>query len=107
MVCINRRRDRWKSNLSGRAGARTTKKGIGGCDFYVAADGSARLSRHDLRPSLKESSDDEDYEYHVNVPAAAVPKLVFALLREKYLGRSGAVHEFREFCEKQGIELWW
>ena len=24
---------------------------------------SARLSRHDLRPSLKESSGDEDYEY--------------------------------------------
>ena len=46
-------------------------------------------------------------EYHVNVPAAAVPKLVFALLREKYLGRSGAVQEFREFCEKEGIELWW
>jgi hypothetical protein len=32
---------------------------------------------------------------------------VFALLREKYLGRSDAVHEFREFCEKEGIELWW
>jgi hypothetical protein len=71
-------------------------------DLYVGADGSARLSRHDLRPSLK-----EDYEYHVNVPAAAVPKLVFALLREKYLGRSDAVQEFREFCEKEGIELWW
>jgi hypothetical protein len=71
-------------------------------DLYVGADGSARLSRHDLHPSLK-----EDYEYHVNVPVAAVPKLVFALLREKYLGRSDAVQEFREFCEKEGIELWW
>ena len=69
-------------------------------DLYVGADGSARLSRHDLRPSLK-----EDYEYHVNVPAAAVPKLVFALLREKYLGRSDAVQEFREFCEKEGIDF--
>ena len=83
------------------------KNGDRWVDLYVAADGSARLSRHDLRPSLKESSDDENYEYHVNVPAAAVPKLVFALLREKYLGRSGAVQECREFCEKQGIELWW
>jgi hypothetical protein len=76
-------------------------------DLYVGADGSARLSHHDLRPSRKESSDDEDHEYHVNVPAAAIPKLVFALLREKYLGRSDAVQEFREFCEKEGIELWW
>jgi hypothetical protein len=75
-----------------------TIKGIGGLTFMLVL--MVRLSRHDLRPSLKESSDDEDYEYHVNVPAAAVPKLVFALLREKYLGRSDAVHEFREFCEK-------
>ena len=55
-------------------------------DLYVGADGSARLSRHNLHPSLKKSSDDEEYEYHVNVPAAAVPKLVFALLREKISG---------------------
>jgi hypothetical protein len=75
-------------------------------DLYVGADGSARLSGYELGPSVKEWSDD-DYEYHVNVSAAAIPKLVFALLREKYLGRRGAVQEFREFCEKEGIELWW
>ena len=75
-------------------------------DLYVGADGSVRLSGYELGPSVKEWSDD-DYEYHVNVSAAAVPKLVFALLREKYLGRRGAVQEFREFCEKEGIELWW
>jgi hypothetical protein len=76
-------------------------------DLYVGADGSVRLSGYDLGPSLKERSDDVDYEYHVNVPATAVPKLVFALLREKYLGRRDAVQEFREFCEKESIELWW
>ena len=91
--------------MFGRAGARTTKKRIGG-DLYFGADGSVRLSSYELGPSVKEWSDD-DYEYHVNVSAAAVPKLVFALLREKYLGRRGAVQEFREFCEKEGIELWW
>ena len=47
------------------------------------------------------------YEYHVSVPATAAAKLVFALLREKYLGRRDAVQEFRELCEKEGIELWW
>jgi hypothetical protein len=79
-------------------------KGDRWIDLYVGADGPVRLSH--LRPSPKGSSA-EDYEYHVSVAAAAVPKLVFALLREKYLGRSDAVHEFREFCEKEGIELWW
>jgi hypothetical protein len=75
-------------------------------DLYVGAGGSVRLSSYDLGPSLKERSDDADYEYHVNVPATAAPKLVFALLREKYLGRRDAVQEFRELCEKEGIELW-
>ena len=46
------------------------KKGDRWVDLYVGADGSARLSRHDLRSSFKESSDDEDYEYHVNVPGS-------------------------------------
>jgi hypothetical protein len=35
------------------------KKGDRWVDLYVGADGSARLSRHDLRPFLKESSMDE------------------------------------------------
>jgi hypothetical protein len=74
-------------------------KGDRWVDLYVGADGPVRLSHHDLRPSLKGPSA-EDYEYHVSVAAAAVPKLVFALLREKYLGRS-AVHEFRVFCKRK------
>ena len=89
------------------SGGENDKKRDRWVDLYVGADGSARLSRHGLRPSLKDSADVEDYEYHVNVPAAAVPKLVFALLREKYLGQIDAVQEFRESCEKEGIELWW
>ena len=107
MVCINRRRDLKEIQLVRESWDEKDKKGDRWVDLYVGAGGSARLSRHDLRPSLKGSSDDEDYEHHVNVPAAAVPKLVFALLREKYLGRSGPVQEFREFYEKEGIELWW
>jgi hypothetical protein len=97
MMEIELVRDSWGENEN---------KGDRWVDLYVGADGPVRLSHHDLRPSLKGSSA-EDYEYHVSVAAAAVPKLVFALLREKYLGRSDAVHEFREFCEKEGIELWW
>jgi hypothetical protein len=63
------------------------KKGDRWVDLYVGADGSARLSRHDLRPSLEESSDDEDYEYHVNVPAAAVPSV-----KRKALNFGGDAH---------------
>jgi hypothetical protein len=101
---MSRRRDRWKSNFFGRVGA-TTRKGNGALTF-IGAGGSVRLSSYDLGPSLKERSDDAD-EYHINVPATAAPKLVFASLREKYLGRRDAVQEFRELCEKEGIELWW
>ena len=50
---------------------------------------------------------DDDYKFWVDVPAKALHKLVFALIREKYSGRSGAVDEFRAFCEKEGIENKW
>jgi hypothetical protein len=41
-------------------------------DLYVGAEGSVRLSSYDC-PSLKERSDEADYEYHVNVPATSAP----------------------------------
>jgi hypothetical protein len=50
---------------------------------------------------------DDDYEYWVDIPATALHKLVFALIREKYAGRSGAVDEFCAFCKKEGIENEW
>jgi hypothetical protein len=39
--------------------------------------------------------------------ATALRKLVFALIREKYLGRSGSVDEFRAFCIENEIEHKW
>jgi len=50
---------------------------------------------------------DDDYEFWVDVPATAVHKLVFALLRDRYAGRGGAVDEFNAFCEKDGIDHKW
>jgi hypothetical protein len=41
-------------------------------DLYVGAGGSVRLSSYDLGLSLKERSDDADYEYHVNVGRPSV-----------------------------------
>jgi hypothetical protein len=45
----------------------------------------------------------EDYEFWVRVPANEIHNLLFALLRDRYAGRSDAVDEFRAFCKKEGI----
>jgi hypothetical protein len=73
----------------------------------VAADGSVSLDASDMGAIVKEWWGDDDYEFWVNVPAKAIHKLVFALLREKYSARSGAVDEFHAFCGKEGIENKW
>ena len=73
----------------------------------VRSDGAIRLDAQDMGKSTKEIWGDDDYEFWVDVPATALPKLVFALMREKYSGRSGAVDEFRAFCEEEGIEHQW
>ena len=73
----------------------------------VRSDGSVCLDAQDMGNLTKEIWGDDDYEFWVDVPAPALPKLVFALIRERYFGRSGAVDEFRAFCEKEGIEHKW
>jgi len=40
---------------------------------------------------------DDDYEYWVDVPAAAIHKLLFALLGDRYAGRTDAMDEFDSF----------
>jgi hypothetical protein len=73
----------------------------------VHSDGSVRLDAQDMGKVVEEMWGDDDYEFWVDVPATALHKLVFALIREKYLGRSGSVDEFRAFCAAQGIEHKW
>jgi hypothetical protein len=73
----------------------------------VNADGSVKLDAQDMGPGVEKIWGDDDYEFWVDVPAAALHKMVFALLREKYSGRGGAVDEFRAFCKKEGIEHKW
>lgn len=73
----------------------------------VNADGSLRLDAQDMGTAVQEIWGDDDYEFWVDVPAKALRKLVFALLVEKYLGRSGAVDEFCAFCKKAEIEHEW
>lgn len=73
----------------------------------INTDGSVKLDTQDMGKTVKEIWGDDDYEFWVDVPAAALYKLLFTLLREKYSGRSDAVDEFRAFCKKEEIEHSW
>src|ERR1700738_992895 len=73
-----------------------------GADFrtvrlHVRSDGSICLDAQDMGKLTKEIWGNDDYEFWVDVPATALPKLVFALIRERYSSRRSAVDEFRAF----------
>jgi hypothetical protein len=46
---------------------------------------------------------DRDWDGGVAVPAHAVPKLAFELLKEKYAGNLGPVHPFQAWCQEHGV----
>jgi len=73
----------------------------------VRADRSVCPEAQDTGEFTKEMWGDDDYEFWVDVPATALRKLAFALIREEYAGRSSAVDEFRAFCEKEMVERKW
>ena len=73
----------------------------------VKPDGSVSLETQDMGEYVERIWGDSDYEFWMDVPAGALTKLVFALLRDRYAGHSGAVDEFRDFCKKQQIEHKW
>jgi hypothetical protein len=74
-------------------------------------DGEIRLSALDYGPFVEKwFGHDRDYEYWVKVPPAAVPKLAFELLREKFSDQKNPVSAFRGWCEahdvKHDFEIW-
>src|SRR3954453_22018744 len=73
----------------------------------VRSDGQIKLKSQDMGTTVREFWGVDEYEYGVRVSPSQLPKLVWALLRERYAGRSGAVDEFTEFCKKEGIEHGW
>jgi hypothetical protein len=73
----------------------------------VKPDGSILLDAQDMGKFVEDIWGADDYEFWVDVPATAIRKLVFALLRDRYTGRRRAVDEFNEFCEKEGIDHKW
>jgi hypothetical protein len=73
----------------------------------VKDDGVVQMSGYDLGELSEKFWHHEDYEYWVTAPATEVKKLLFALLKEKYLGRKNAAGEFSKFCAANGIESKW
>ena len=73
----------------------------------VKPDGAVLMDAQDTGEYVERIWGDSDYEFWVDVPATALAKLAFALLRDRYAGRAGAVDEFREFCKKEQIDHKW
>jgi hypothetical protein len=73
----------------------------------VAPTGAVRIDAQDMGKNVEEIWGDSDYEFWVDVPEAELQKLLFALLKEKYLGRVGAVDEFQKFCQENSIGSEW
>jgi hypothetical protein len=73
----------------------------------VKPDGSVFMETQDMGEQVERIWGDSDYEFWIDVPAGALTKLVFALLRNRYAGQAGAVDEFRDFCKKEGIDHEW
>ena len=70
----------------------------------VYLNGTVRIDSWDLGELPEQWWGHDEYEFGVTVSGTDIRKLVFALLRDRYTGRTGAVGEFRDFCEKEGIE---
>jgi hypothetical protein len=59
-------------------------------------DGMIKMEAQDIGPTVTAAWGDDDYEFWVTVPPAALPRLAFELLREKFSGQLGAVDAFRD-----------
>ncbi len=70
----------------------------------LADDGAIKMDAQDMGPIVTEIWGDSDYEFWVDIAPAAVPKLAFELLREKFAGQLGAVDAFRDWCKAHGVE---
>lgn len=67
-------------------------------------DGTIKMDAQDIGPTVTQIWGDDDYEFWVSVPPAAVSKLAFELLHEKFAGQLGAVDAFRDWCKMHGVE---
>lgn len=73
----------------------------------VKEDGSVRIDAHDMGSIVEEMWGDSDYEFWVEVKSTELPKLVFALIQDKYKGSHSAVTDFSDFCKTNNVEYNW
>jgi hypothetical protein len=105
----------WNDDCKAEAGIQMTEielfrqegKEFRSVHLRVGPDGSVSMDAQDIGPLVEKICGADEYEFGVHVPTGASPKLIFALLRDKYLGRGDAADEFREFCKKEGIGNEW
>jgi hypothetical protein len=56
----------------------------------LCQDGAIHIDGQDMGPLVERTWEHDDHDYSVIVPAAAVPKLAFELLRERFTGNLSA-----------------
>jgi hypothetical protein len=66
-------------------------------------DGAISIDGQDMGPLVERTWQHDDYEYSVFVPAAAVPKLAFELLKEKFTGNLSAEVDLLKFCREHSV----
>ena len=69
----------------------------------IEDDGAIKMDAQDMGPTVEEFWGDSDYEFWVRVEPAALPKLTFELLREKFAGQLGAVNTLRDWCKAHDV----
>ncbi len=70
----------------------------------IEDDGTVTMDAQDMGPSVEKIWGDSDYEFWIRVAPAALPKLAYELLYEKFAGQLGAVDAFRDWCKAHGVE---
>lgn len=74
-------------------------------NLYLDNEGAIQLVGYDSGPGIQTFFGKDDYECWAIVPPAAVGRLAFALLKEKFTGKINAVHELHDFCHKHRIKI--
>jgi len=70
-------------------------------------DGSIEFNTYDSGEAPEQIFGHEEYEFWVRMAGESVPKLAFALLREKFSGNLDATDSAARFCKEAGVEYEW
>jgi hypothetical protein len=54
--------------------------------LQLESSGAIKIDAHDMGPTVKQFWDHDDYEFSVTIPATAVARLAFELLKERFAG---------------------